>query len=584
MHRRRYTPSRPAIPRFFGESPTQHHPYGLREPVDSSTSFLSGLSTSFMQMFGLSSLVAATGLGGNSQLTDSWKVLILGGLIETGRRLFSWVFERFSLKYSMTARFAEGDPAYEWIILFLTEKKVWHRSRNFWVDSKTSARKWGIAPGGEKDANSKDDSTDYVPIYEIPQLFRWKGYWLEIHKEVGRPRQHRADIPEAASLHLTIYSYDMSVLKSLIDEARQRYIEVSKPNVIIHSSDSIRSGGPFTWNKAKSKVRRPLSSVILPQGELQSLLSDAQDFLNSDDWYVEAGIPYRRGYLLYGPPGTGKSSTIYALAGELGLEIYTISLATDFVDDLTLQDAVASVPKRSILLIEDIDCAFPSREEEEEEDEEGKFFIATTNYVDRLDPALIRPGRIDKKIRYRLADAQQIRALFLRFFPESRFGGSSEKPLDISTLVEEFCAGIPPEEFSVAELQGYLLSRRHSPLDAVADIQGWVANERQEREDKEKREAERKAKLRAAKDRANGVPGVGGPSHFGGPISRYTPLPPKVPGSIPTPPQELAGVQPEPLPRTRPTPSLPSLIVPKVANAVADHLQDRLSLGSPSWD
>ncbi|KAJ8518241.1 hypothetical protein ONZ45_g4659 [Pleurotus djamor] len=626
MHRRRYTPSRPAIPRFFGGSPTQHHPYGLREPVDSSTSstsFLSGLSTSFMQMFGLSSLVAATGLGGNAQLTDSWKVLILGGLIEAGRRLFSWVFERFSFKYSMTARFAEGDPAYEWIILFLTEKKVWHRSRNFWVDSKTSARKWGIAPGGEKHANSKDDSTDYVPIYEIPQLFRWKGYWLEIHKEVGRPRQHRADIPEVASLHLTIYSYDMSVLKSLIDEARQRYIEVSKPNVIIHSSDSIRSGGPFTWNKAKSKVRRPLSSVILPQGELQSLLSDAQDFLNSDDWYVEAGIPYRRGYLLYGPPGTGKSSTIYALAGELGLEIYTISLATDFVDDLTLQDAVASVPKRSILLIEDIDCAFPSREEEEEEElrqsrdpfcappspwggpmrrgsavtmsgllnildgvdsEEGKFFIATTNYVDRLDPALIRPGRIDKKIRYSLADSQQIRALFLRFFPESRFGGNSEKPLDISTLVEEFCAGIPPEEFSVAELQGYLLSRRHSPLDAVADIQGWVANERQEREDKEKREAERKAKLRAAKDRANGVPGVGGPSHFGGPISRYTPLPPKVPGSIPTPPQELAGVQPEPLPRTRPTPSLPSLIVPKVANAVADHLQDRLSLGSPSWE
>ncbi|KAJ8462043.1 hypothetical protein ONZ45_g18078 [Pleurotus djamor] len=112
---------------------------------------------------------------------------------------------------------------------------------------------------------------------------------------------------------------------------------------------------------------------------------------------------------------------------------------------------------------------------------------------------------IAKKFHYSLADAQQICALFLRFFPESRFGGSSEEPLDISTLVEEFCAGIPPEEFSVAELQGYVLSRSHSLLDAVADIQGWVANERRESKDKDKRESERKAKLRVAKDRANVV-------------------------------------------------------------------------------
>jgi chaperone BCS1 len=67
-------------------------------------------------------------------------------------------------------------------------------------------------------------------------------------------------------------------------------------------------GPGFVWNNVKRKARRPLSSIILLDGIIESLVQDAQEFLAAEDWYVDAGIPYRRGYLLYGPPGTGKSA------------------------------------------------------------------------------------------------------------------------------------------------------------------------------------------------------------------------------------------------------------------------------------
>ena len=66
--------------------------------------------------------------------------------------------------------------------------------------------------------------------------------------------------------------------------------------------------GPHgVWGSSKSKQRRPLSSFILQEGIIQSLVEDAREFLRSEDWYTKAGIPHRRGYLLHGPPGTGKS-------------------------------------------------------------------------------------------------------------------------------------------------------------------------------------------------------------------------------------------------------------------------------------
>ena len=86
-----------------------------------------------------------------------------------------------------------------------------------------------------------------------------------------------------------------------------------------------------------------------------------KDCLASDRWYQETGVPYRRGYLFYGPPGNGKSSVAKALAGELGMSIYLLMLSDPDMNDNRINDLLARVPDKNMLLLEDIDCAFVKR-------------------------------------------------------------------------------------------------------------------------------------------------------------------------------------------------------------------------------
>ena len=69
--------------------------------------------------------------------------------------------------------------------------------------------------------------------------------------------------------------------------------------------------GTQAWTGIKIKPYRRLDSIVLPNGVLDSIIADARDFISSEDWYTQAGIPYRRGYLFYGPPGTGKSKVAW---------------------------------------------------------------------------------------------------------------------------------------------------------------------------------------------------------------------------------------------------------------------------------
>ncbi len=83
-----------------------------------------------------------------------------------------------------------------------------------------------------------------------------------------------------------------------------------------------------------------------------------RDFLKLEKWYADRGIPFRRGYLLRGIPSSRKSSLIHAIAGELRLDIYVVSLSSSWTNDSRLTALMSHVPARRILLPQDFDAAF----------------------------------------------------------------------------------------------------------------------------------------------------------------------------------------------------------------------------------
>nr|XP_043633428.1 AAA-ATPase At3g28580-like [Erigeron canadensis] len=170
----------------------------------------------------------------------------------------------------------------------------------------------------------------------------------------------------------------------------------------------------------------------------KDILDDLIKFSKSKDYYKKVGKSWKRGYLLYGPPGTGKSSMIAAMANFLEYDIYDLEL-TSVQDNNDLRRLLIHTLSKSIIVIEDIDCSLdltgqrkekkdvdngeaknPIGENEKDKKKKGsevtlsgllnfidglwsacgseRLIIFTTNHIDKLDPALIRRGRMDKHI------------------------------------------------------------------------------------------------------------------------------------------------------------------------------------------
>lgn len=428
----------------------------------------------------------------------------------------------------MTVRLNEKEA--DLVLAWLREQPAIHDASELWLYGQRS--------------EGKATRYEYEPEIKVTSRLRCQrpdgsSQWVWITRESREGSGgNRATV--------SILGRDKVVLENMLEEGREiQRRKREKFLTVVQVYDFGKEHG-LNWLHPQDKDRkqpgRSISSVVLPRcvagstgiDQAEALLEDAREFLNSETWYTERGIPYRRGYLLYGVPGGGKSSLIMAVASELRLPIYMMSFSSERMNDEVLSSLLqyGMHDPPTILLLEDVDLlhsavlnrhrqlqdtageSSPADRDKDSSDKSyeksrrgrltlsgllnaldgptattGRLLFMTTNDRDALDPALLRSGRIDYELEFKPAVPDQIQRLFTRFYAD--FGGSTSASspesgktmpdegdatltkLSTEELAELFVKKLDAsgKKLTTADIQRHLMKRKKSPRRAVEEVQ-----------------------------------------------------------------------------------------------------------------
>ncbi|CAI9110828.1 OLC1v1010917C1 [Oldenlandia corymbosa var. corymbosa] len=289
----------------------------------------------------------------------------------------------------------------------------------------------------EKEKNFKLSMEKGEEITDVYNGVKLNWVWIARKVETRNfynPRDMNSTLrSEVRSFELTFHKkhqdFVMNVyLPFIVDEAKLRKHEKKTIKILTVDYEQM-----YDLNSAwiSASLDHPANfDTLAMDSEMKAMIMDDLDrFVQRKDYYRKIGKAWKRGYLLYGPPGTGKSSLIAAIANYLNFDIYDLEL-TEVRRNSDLRKLLLSTANKSVLVVEDIDCtiefqdrvsnkAVPVDPESGNHQEENKvtlsgflnfidglwsscgderIIIFTTNHKEKLDPALLRPGRMDVHI------------------------------------------------------------------------------------------------------------------------------------------------------------------------------------------
>ncbi|KAG8383342.1 hypothetical protein BUALT_Bualt04G0002500 [Buddleja alternifolia] len=234
-------------------------------------------------------------------------------------------------------------------------------------------------------------------------------------------------------------------LKHILDEGKAITVKERRRKLYTNNKNSDGGFGyrRSMWSQVVFEHPATFDTLAMDPEKKQEIIDDLITFTKAKDYYAKVGKAWKRGYLLYGPPGTGKSTMIAAMANLLKYDVYDLEL-TSVKDNTELRKLLIDTSSKSVVVIEDIDCSLDltGQRQKKDEDEDKKkkdeekdpikekmkkmeenktsevtlsgllnfidglwsacggerIIVFTTNYVEKLDPALIRRGRMDKHI------------------------------------------------------------------------------------------------------------------------------------------------------------------------------------------
>ncbi|XP_058188151.1 AAA-ATPase ASD, mitochondrial-like isoform X2 [Rhododendron vialii] len=324
-----------------------------------------------------------------------------------------------------------------------------------------------------------------------------------------------------------------SYLNHVMDEGKAIEVKSRKRKLYTNNRNEQWAGRyqRTMWSSVVFEHPATFDTLALEAKKKKEIMNDLITFTKSKDYYKKIGKSWKRGYLLFGPPGTGKSTMIAAMANLLEYDVYDLEL-TAVKDNTELRKLLIDTSNKSIIVIEDIDCSLDltgQRKKKEEKDEEGdekdpvskkkkedqeksnesskvtlsgllnfidglwsacggeRIIVFTTNYVEKLDPALIRRGRMDKHIELSYCSFEAFKVLARNYLD-----------LESHDLFEMIGKLLEETKISPADVAENLMPKSDDEDAADACLANLIkAIEKAKEEAKVKAEEEEKEKERA---------------------------------------------------------------------------------------
>ena len=419
-------------------------------------------------------------LASNQFLSGGAILMVLGASLAYARKVPSVLYQWFRQRAILSITLSDDDPSVAWMREWFAQQDYGAKTKRLMVATSVSAQdETGLSIQNSPPTlnTSTKQKKNYEPRVVMTPAPGFHVFWYRGHLawvEYQRQKLGKGEIVfgYTDNYYVSILGGTRKLAQGFIQDV-QEAAKRKEPGFRIFRNQWSE------WHLLKRELGRSPDSLNYADDLFTKMVKDIEMFRADEEWYANMGIPWRRGYLLDGEPGNGKTSLVLALATYFGADIYIINLSGGNVGDNSLQQLLVRVPVGAFVLIEEVDTIYNKRDSSVDHDMtfsgfinaldgigavEGRILFMTTNHKEKLDGALIRPGRADVHHYIGNATWEQMVAIYQRFYPEYALFGT------------EFANSLPDGEISMAQLQEYLLERRGDAKRALNDYAVLIPN------------------------------------------------------------------------------------------------------------